>query len=135
MGYTLSSNGHYYHRGRMAIFVGDYIDRGPQSRDVCRIVRGMVESESAIALMGNHEYNAICFHTLNTSSNESNEGYLRKHNLKNIKQHYETLESYNHQEELEQDIVSEKTYLKMVYEGNWDDDEYIVDDKIRMRYF
>jgi hypothetical protein len=41
---------------------------------------------------------------------------------------------YASPEELEQDIVSEKTYLKMVYEGNWDD-EYIVDDKIRMRYF
>ena len=104
MGYTLSPKGHYHYPGRMAIFVGDYIDRGPQSSDVCRIVRRMVENESAIALMGNHEYNAICFHTLNTSSNESNEGYLRKHDLKNIKQHYETLESYNHQEELEQHI-------------------------------
>lgn len=82
MGYTLSPKGHYHYPGRMAIFVGDYIDRGPQSRDVCRIVRRMVENESAIALMGNHEYNAICFHTLYTSSNESNQGYLREHNLK-----------------------------------------------------
>ncbi len=27
---------------------------------------------------------------------------------------------YASAEELEKDIVSEKTYLKMVYEGNWD---------------
>jgi len=116
MGYTLSSNGHYHHPDRMAIFVGDYIDRGPQSRDVCRIVRRMVEGESAIALMGNHEYNAICFHTLYDSNKELNKGYLRKHNLKNIKQHCETLESYDHQEELEQDIEWFKK-LPLYYEN------------------
>jgi len=36
--------------------------------------------------------------------------------------------------ELEKDIVTEKTYLKIVYEDNWEEDEEIVDDKIRMRY-
>ena len=90
MGYTLSSNGHYYHRGRMAIFVGDYIDRGPQSRDVCRIVRGMVESESAIALMGNHEYNAICYHT----KNKDGDLFLRPRNKRNTKNHQQTLDAF-----------------------------------------
>jgi uncharacterized protein YueI len=37
--------------------------------------------------------------------------------------------------ELEKDIVSEKTYRMIIAHDNWDDDEYIVDDKIRMRYF
>lgn len=37
--------------------------------------------------------------------------------------------------ELERDIVTEKTYLKIIYEGNLDYDEHLVDDKIRMKYF
>ena len=37
--------------------------------------------------------------------------------------------------ELERDVVCEKTYRKIIAHDNWDDDEYIVDDKIRMRYF
>ena len=41
---------------------------------------------------------------------------------------------YASPEELERDIVSEKTYLKMVYEGNWDD-EPINFSQARMRYF
>ena len=52
----------YSHPERKILFVGDYIDRGPKIRETLEIVRSMVESENAIALMGNHEYNALCFH-------------------------------------------------------------------------
>lgn len=45
------------------VFLGDYIDRGPQVREVLHTVRAMVEAGDALALMGNHEYNAICYHT------------------------------------------------------------------------
>ncbi len=46
------------------VFLGDYIDRGPQNRRVIEIARSMTEKGRAIALMGNHEFNAICYHTL-----------------------------------------------------------------------
>ena len=36
--------------------------------------------------------------------------------------------------ELEQDIVNEKTYRRISAHDNWDDDEEIVDDKIRVKY-
>jgi serine/threonine protein phosphatase 1 len=36
------------------VFLGDYIDRGPDSRAVVDTVRGLV-AEGAVALMGNHE--------------------------------------------------------------------------------
>lgn len=49
--------------GRMAIFLGVYIDRGPKIRDVLDIVRGMVEGGSALAILGIHEINAMRFHT------------------------------------------------------------------------
>lgn len=58
-------NGTYRHPDpdRMAIFVGDFIDRGPEIRETLSIVKHMVDNEAAHAVMGNHEYNALCFHT------------------------------------------------------------------------
>ncbi len=48
---------------RKAIFVGDFIDRGPQIREALHLVKDMCDVGHALAIMGNHEYNAICFHT------------------------------------------------------------------------
>ena len=59
-GYNADGAGAYRHpAGRRIIFVGDYVDRGPEIVATLRIVRAMVESGEAVALMGNHEYNAI----------------------------------------------------------------------------
>jgi protein phosphatase len=41
--------------GRRAVFLGDLVDRGPNSPDVLRLVMGMVESGGAICVPGNHE--------------------------------------------------------------------------------
>ncbi|MEA3054359.1 MAG: hypothetical protein QOG72_3262 [Sphingomonadales bacterium] len=41
--------------GRRAIFIGDLVDRGPRSPDVLRIARHMVESGTALAVVGNHD--------------------------------------------------------------------------------
>ena len=62
MGYRLKA-GAFQHPHRKAIFVGDYIDRGPRQVDTYRIVRAMVESQNALAILGNHEFNAIAWHT------------------------------------------------------------------------
>ncbi|HHV65541.1 MAG TPA: serine/threonine protein phosphatase [Peptococcaceae bacterium] len=37
------------------IYLGDYIDRGPQSWEVVELIQREVKEEEAIALMGNHE--------------------------------------------------------------------------------
>ncbi|WP_299584530.1 metallophosphoesterase [uncultured Sunxiuqinia sp.] len=60
MGYKKES-GVFKHESRKAIFVGDFINRGPQIRDTLSIVRSMVEAGSAMAILGNHELNAIIF--------------------------------------------------------------------------
>lgn len=110
LGYTYK-NGSYSHPDRKALFVGDYIDRGPQIRETLDIVRRMVDGGNAIALMGNHEYNAICFHTPDQSG-----GHLRNHEIKNIVQHYETLKQFqNKQNEYEEYINWFKT-LPLFYE-------------------
>src|SRR3984885_11359032 len=51
--------GVFRHPERQMIFVGDFIDRGPQQREVLRIARSMCDSGAARAVMGNHEFNAI----------------------------------------------------------------------------
>ncbi len=55
--------GAYRHPGARAIFVGDFIDRGPHQLETLDIVRRMVDAGSARAIMGNHEFNAIAWHT------------------------------------------------------------------------
>ena len=45
------------------VFVGDFIDRGPDNQRVIEIVRRMMAEGQAMAVMGNHEFNAICYHT------------------------------------------------------------------------
>ncbi len=61
MGYT-KSNGAYSHPTRKAVFVGDFINRGSEIRKTVRIIRNMVENGYALAILGNHEINAIIYH-------------------------------------------------------------------------
>lgn len=110
LGYS-KRDGIYTHSERKVLFVGDYIDRGLEIRETLEIVKSMVDSGNAIALMGNHEYNALCFHF-----QESEGGHLRKHLIKNIIQHYETLRQFqNKQEEYEMYLEWFKT-LPLYYE-------------------
>ena len=62
MGYGKES-GVWPHPSRQAAFVGDLIDRGPKQLEVLRLVRPMIDSGSALIVAGNHEFNAIAYHT------------------------------------------------------------------------
>ena len=114
----------YTHPDRQTIFVGDYIDRGPKIRETLMLVRSMVDNGGAIALMGNHEYNALCF---NMKSQEGN--YLREHSIKNIIQHYKTLEQFHNRQEEYNDYINWFLSLPLYYETEnfrvvhacWDD--------------
>jgi len=90
LGYSQDSNGVYGQDGRQVIFLGDFIDRGPQQKQVIDIVRPMVENLTALAVMGNHEFNAISYHTQNTDHG----AYLRAHSEKNTRQHSAFLNEY-----------------------------------------
>ncbi|MCY7400222.1 MAG: polynucleotide kinase-phosphatase [Nocardioides sp.] len=41
--------------GRQAVFVGDLVDRGPDTPGVLRLVMGMVQAGTALCVAGNHE--------------------------------------------------------------------------------
>ena len=87
LGYS-RQKGIYRHPERQAIFLGDFIDRGPKIRETLEIVRPMVESGTALSVMGNHELNALAFHTPDP---EKPGEHLRPHNEKNSHQHAETM--------------------------------------------
>jgi hypothetical protein len=81
--------GVYRHPERKVIFLGDFIDRGPKIRQVLEIVRPMTEEGHALAVMGNHELNALAYHT---EDPESPGEFLRPHTDKNVHQHHKTIE-------------------------------------------
>lgn len=97
MGYV-NDTGVYAHATNKAVFVGDLIDRGPQQLEVLQIVRPMVDARSAFCIMGNHEFNAICY-----SIPGEDGSYLRPHSEKNEGQHRAFLEQLT--------IEQQKEYL------------------------
>jgi hypothetical protein len=98
LGYA-ESQGAFRHGSRNVIFVGDFIDRGPQQVEVLRVVRAMYDAGAAIAVLGNHEFNSIAWAT------RDHEGApLRKHSKANAKQHAEFLNQLDDQSQ--RDAVS-----------------------------
>jgi len=65
LGYQLV-NGCYAHPTRKAVFVGDFINRGPKIRETIVLIRKMVESGTAFAILGNHEMYAILYYLRDT---------------------------------------------------------------------
>jgi polynucleotide kinase-phosphatase len=45
--------------GRKAVFVGDLVDRGPDTPGVLRLVMGMVQAGNALCVCGNHEQKLV----------------------------------------------------------------------------
>jgi len=95
-------DGAYRHPSRRAVFVGDFIDRGPDSVGVVELGRSMVAAGSAIAVMGNHEFNAIGYATPDP---ERPGEFVRARSAKNQKQHAKFLEEVGVDSQLHQDIV------------------------------
>ncbi len=96
LGYTRNSVNEPYVSpiGRRVVFLGDYIDRGPNSRGVYHLVRQMTEAQSAIALLGNHELNALAFWTKRRTPLSSADSYYREHTFNKVMIHAETVSSF-----------------------------------------
>ncbi|MBJ7276211.1 metallophosphoesterase [Marinobacter salarius] len=95
-------DGVWQHPTRQVIFLGDFVDRGPQQIETVSIARNMVENGRALAVMGNHEFNAVAWAT----EDPQNLGeYLRPHTAKNRKQHQAFLEQAVESSELHCEII------------------------------
>ena len=75
--------------GQKLVLIGDLIDRGPQNLHTVDIVRDLVERGDALCLMGNHEFNAVQFHTPDPKKPGET---LRPQTDKNRKQHQAVLD-------------------------------------------
>ena len=81
----------YCHKSRKVIFLGDFIDRGEkvaQHKMVLNTVMSMVKNQQAQAVMGNHEFNALAYHTRHEGE------FLRPHTDGNKRQHQAFLNEY-----------------------------------------
>ena len=93
-------------------FLSECIDRGKSSLDVLKTVKFLVDCGDAIALLGNHEFNAVLYHTLRKNHRdiaEEVDKYCRPHTEKNVKQHLDTLDDFKRHEE---DILPWVDWLK-----------------------
>jgi hypothetical protein len=101
LGYEETADG-YRHESHQVIFLGDFIDRGAhlaQHTKLLHIVMQMVDSGAALAVMGNHEFNALTYHT------EHNGLFLRPHTKKNTDQHQAFLNEYEHDASSKQRVL------------------------------
>jgi len=90
LGYQLNEGVYSHSNNRIVIFLGDFIDRGPKIRETLHIVKNMCDTGNAEAIMGNHEFNAVCFDT----PDKLNGGFYRAHTFTEINQHFETLKQF-----------------------------------------
>jgi hypothetical protein len=100
MGYC-ESDGAWRHDTRQAVFVGDLIDRGSSQLETLRLVRAMVEAGSAQIVLGNHEFNAVAYATLDPTRFD----YCRPHNKKNDRQHKAFLDEVEFGSPLHRSII------------------------------
>ncbi len=100
LGYEKAAEG-YRHPHARVVFLGDFIDRGPHQKRVIDIVRPMVDSGAALAVMGNHEFNAIAYHSPHPETGAP----LRPHNTKNTGQHQAFLDEYGLREKETREVI------------------------------
>ena len=84
--------GVWRHPRRMALFLGDIIDRGPRVREALHIVHAMVDAGQALCIMGNHEYNALGWHT--EAPEGSGRQYVREHTARHERLLLQTFQQF-----------------------------------------
>ncbi len=144
LGYELKDGVYIHPQGRRAVFLGDFVDKGPEQKRVVDIVRAMVERGGAQAIMGNHEFNAICY-ALETGSLNGQTQYVRSHSDEHNHQHQKFLDEYEFGSAEYYDVIdwfkTLPVYIELddfyVVHACWDDDmidgvlpSYLDEDKV-----
>jgi hypothetical protein len=102
LGYARDGDG-YRHPSRTVIFLGDFIDRGPRQREAVTIARAMVQHGAALAVMGNHEFNALTYHAPDPQRPGE---YLRPHTDKNRQQHQAFIDAFADDDEARREVLA-----------------------------
>jgi hypothetical protein len=101
LGYRIKDGAYRHPEGRMALFLGDLIDRGPEQVEVIDIVRNMIEAGSSRSIMGNHEWNAIGCGMRDPEGSD----YLRPRIEAKMKEHKEFLRQVGMDSPLHMELV------------------------------
>jgi len=101
LGYSPQA-GVWRHPQRKALFLGDFVDRGPEQLETVQMIKAMVETHAALALLGNHEFNAVAF-AMEDPTNPG--GFLRTHTLKNRNQHQQFLDQVGENSALHHELL------------------------------
>ena len=97
------ANGQWSHpEDRKLVFLGDLIDRGKKNRKVITTVRALVDQGVAICLMGNHEFNAVQYHTEHPVGSGK---FLRPHSSDNMKNHKAFREEFSGEEKKLDEVI------------------------------
>jgi len=67
----------FRHQERKAVFLGDFINRGPKIKETIQIIRDMVENGAAYAILGNHEVNALFYSLLDNEGKHLSKKWSR----------------------------------------------------------
>ena len=95
-------DGVWQHPGRTVIFLGDFVDRGPEQVETVNIARNMVKNKKALAVMGNHEFNAVAWATPDPKCPGE---FLRSHDDKNQDQHQAFLDQVGEGSDLHKSMI------------------------------
>ena len=101
LGYRVKDGAYRHPGGRVALFLGDLVDRGPGQVEVINIVRNMTEAASGRTIMGNHEWNAIGFGTRDPDGDD----YLRPRTENKRREHGEFLRQVGEDSPLHKELV------------------------------
>ncbi len=92
LGYRKDIAGTYLHpSNRQAVFVGDLLNKGSKVRETLQIVKAMTEANSALAIIGNHEFNLLGMET-----NGEDGKPLREHTKEHLAETAATKAAYGH---------------------------------------
>lgn len=96
-------DGVWRHGTRRVIFLGDFVDRGPEQVRTIRIARAMIQAGAALSVMGNHEFNAVAWAT---PDDHTPGQFLRPHEDKNRRQHRAFLDQVGEGSALHRELIA-----------------------------
>ena len=114
MGYSRCGSGWRPPNGRLAIFAGDLINRGPGQLATCRVVRSMIDDGHALAVLGNHEVHAIGYGTCLPGAGR--QAWLRPRTAWADRQHHAFLAEVGRDSPLHRELVGWLRTLPIVLE-------------------
>lgn len=89
-------SGIYSHPYRLAVFLGDFINRGPEIRKTVQIIRAMETAGEAYVIIGNHEYNAVAYaRGLAVRANPSKHAKIEAQLAKTLAEYHSRIEEWN----------------------------------------